>query len=188
MARHSIYFSPPTLPIRKNWKRKAWPRRGARISMPSGKLYCGRGTIPAWTFARRPRCIARPSGYIKLRLLIRSMHRTAALRKKHCAKAGGVRQRERSFGVGRKYFASGGICRIRKCDAGILAFSLVLSPAMKGRGRTSTIPENLYMPIEQGAVVLLSSKNQQPPNNFLPTLSRPAQPRCWNVTDLCSHE
>ena len=58
-------------------------------------------------------------------------------------------------------------------DAGILAFSLVLSPAMKGRGRTSTIPENLYIPIEQGAVVLLSSKNQQAAEQFLAYIKSP---------------
>lgn len=59
-------------------------------------------------------------------------------------------------------------------DAGILALSLVLSPSMKGEGRMSTIPENLYKPIEQGAVVLLASKNQQGAKQFLEYIKLPS--------------
>jgi|SRR5665213_168943 len=59
-------------------------------------------------------------------------------------------------------------------DAGILALSLVLSPAMKGQGRTSPIPGNLYAPIEQGAVVLQSAKNPQAARQFLDYVKLPA--------------
>jgi molybdate transport system substrate-binding protein len=59
-------------------------------------------------------------------------------------------------------------------DAGILALSLVLSPAMKGQGRTITIPENLYIPIEQGAIVLLASKNLKGAQEFLDYMKLPA--------------
>jgi molybdate transport system substrate-binding protein len=59
-------------------------------------------------------------------------------------------------------------------DVGILALSLVLSPAMKGEGRTSQIPENLYAPIEQGAVVLHASKNPQAAQQFLSYIKLPA--------------
>lgn len=59
-------------------------------------------------------------------------------------------------------------------DAGILALSLVLSPAMKGQGRTWLIPENLYAPIEQGAVVLKTSKNPQAAQQFLNYIKLPA--------------
>ncbi|HTC65043.1 MAG TPA: molybdate ABC transporter substrate-binding protein [Candidatus Saccharimonadales bacterium] len=58
-------------------------------------------------------------------------------------------------------------------DAGILALSLVLSPTMKDKGRSWNIPENLYAPIEQGAVVVLSSKNQQGAKNFLEYIKLP---------------
>jgi molybdate transport system substrate-binding protein len=58
-------------------------------------------------------------------------------------------------------------------DAGILALSLVLSPTMKDKGRSWNIPENLYAPIEQGAVVVLSSKNQQGARNFLEYIKLP---------------
>jgi molybdate transport system substrate-binding protein len=59
-------------------------------------------------------------------------------------------------------------------DAGILALSLVLSPAMKGQGRTAEIPENLYAPIEQGAVVLKAVKNPQGAQEFLSYIKLPA--------------
>ncbi|HWF14094.1 MAG TPA: molybdate ABC transporter substrate-binding protein [Candidatus Acidoferrales bacterium] len=59
-------------------------------------------------------------------------------------------------------------------DAGILALSLVLSPSMKGEGRTSTIPGSLYKPIEQGAVVLLASKNQHGAKQFLEYIKLPS--------------
>jgi molybdate transport system substrate-binding protein len=59
-------------------------------------------------------------------------------------------------------------------DAGIIALSLALSPAMKDQGRTVQIPENLYAPIEQGAVVLKSSKNPQAAQQFLSYIKRPA--------------
>jgi molybdate transport system substrate-binding protein len=59
-------------------------------------------------------------------------------------------------------------------DVGVLALSLVLSPTMKDKGRFWNIPENLYAPIEQGAVVVLSSKNQQAAKDFLEYVKLPA--------------
>jgi molybdate transport system substrate-binding protein len=58
-------------------------------------------------------------------------------------------------------------------EASILALSLVLSPAMKGQGRMSQIPENLYAPIEQGAVVLKAAKNPQGAQEFLTYIKSP---------------
>jgi molybdate transport system substrate-binding protein len=59
-------------------------------------------------------------------------------------------------------------------DVGILALSLALSPTIKDKGRSWNIPENLYSPIEQGAVVVLSSKNQQGAKQFLEYIKLPA--------------
>ena len=59
-------------------------------------------------------------------------------------------------------------------DAGILALSLVLSPAMKDKGRSWDIPENLYAPLQQGAVVMLTSKNPQGAKRFLEYVKTPA--------------
>jgi molybdate transport system substrate-binding protein len=59
-------------------------------------------------------------------------------------------------------------------DAGILALSLVVSPAMKGQGRTTQIPDNLYTPIKQGAVILQASKNPQAAQRFLSYVQAPA--------------
>lgn len=52
-------------------------------------------------------------------------------------------------------------------DAGILALSLVVSPAMKDKGRAWNIPENLYAPIEQGAVAVRAAANPQGARQFL---------------------
>jgi molybdate transport system substrate-binding protein len=59
-------------------------------------------------------------------------------------------------------------------DAGIVALSLALSPAMKNQGRAWNIPENLYMPIEQGAVVLRAAGNPQGARQFLDYIKTPA--------------
>ncbi len=59
-------------------------------------------------------------------------------------------------------------------DAGILALSLVLSPALKDKGRYFQIPDNLYSPIQQGAVVVRASKNQQSAQAFLDYIKTPA--------------
>jgi molybdate transport system substrate-binding protein len=60
-------------------------------------------------------------------------------------------------------------------DAGILALSLVLSPALQDKGRYFQIPENLYSPIQQGVVVVRASKNQQSAQAFLDFIKTPAE-------------
>jgi molybdate transport system substrate-binding protein len=59
-------------------------------------------------------------------------------------------------------------------DAGILALSLVVSPTMKDKGRTWNIPENLYTPIQQGAVVVRAAANPQGARQFLDYIRMPA--------------
>jgi molybdate transport system substrate-binding protein len=59
-------------------------------------------------------------------------------------------------------------------EVGILALSLALSPTLKDKGRSWNIPGNLYTPIEQGAVVVLSSRNQQGARKFLEYIQLPA--------------
>jgi len=59
-------------------------------------------------------------------------------------------------------------------DVGVLSLSLVLSPLLKGRGRTWNIPENLYSPIQQGAVVVLGSQNPRGAQQFLAFIKSPA--------------
>lgn len=46
-------------------------------------------------------------------------------------------------------------------DAGILALSLVLSPGMKDQGRYFEIPQELYPPLQQGAIILSHSKHRE---------------------------
>jgi molybdate transport system substrate-binding protein len=59
-------------------------------------------------------------------------------------------------------------------DAGIVALSLVVSPAMKDKGRAWNIPENLYAAIQQGVVVVRASKNPQGANQFLDYIKLPS--------------
>jgi molybdate transport system substrate-binding protein len=59
-------------------------------------------------------------------------------------------------------------------DAGILALSLAASPAMKDDGRYEAIPEDLYTPIEQGAVVTRAAPNPKGARMFLDYTKIPA--------------
>ena len=58
-------------------------------------------------------------------------------------------------------------------DAGILALSLALAPAMKDKGRYVEIPATDYPPIIQAAVILKSSHNQQLANQFMKFIKQP---------------
>ena len=59
-------------------------------------------------------------------------------------------------------------------DIGIVALSLALAPALKGKGRYVEIPTETYPPIEQAAVVLKSSTNKETARQFLDFLKTPA--------------
>jgi molybdate transport system substrate-binding protein len=59
-------------------------------------------------------------------------------------------------------------------DAGIVALSLVLSPAMKDIGRAWNIPENLYTPIQQGVVAVRAAANPQGARQFLDYIKMPS--------------
>ncbi len=52
-------------------------------------------------------------------------------------------------------------------DAGLVALSLALSPAMKTSGRYVEIPQSAYPPIEQAAVIVKSSKQKENARRFL---------------------
>ena len=53
------------------------------------------------------------------------------------------------------------------CDAGIVALSLALAPAMKTAGQYWEIPAVAHPPLEQGAVILKSSTHQESAKQFL---------------------
>ena len=59
-------------------------------------------------------------------------------------------------------------------DAGILALSLAVSPELKEKGRFSSVPENLYAPIQQGVVLLRAAQNPQGARAFLDYVKTPA--------------
>lgn len=52
-------------------------------------------------------------------------------------------------------------------DVGIVALSLVLGPAMKDRGSYFVVPEKLYPPLQQAAVILKSSQHQALARRFI---------------------
>ncbi|ULA60634.1 MAG: Molybdenum ABC transporter, periplasmic molybdenum-binding protein ModA [Nitrospira sp.] len=53
------------------------------------------------------------------------------------------------------------------CDVGIIALSLAMAPAMKSAGNYWEIPADHHTPLEQGAVVMKQSKNQEIAKQFL---------------------
>ena len=59
------------------------------------------------------------------------------------------------------------------CDVGIIALSLALAPAMKSAGSYWEIPAEAHPPLEQGAVILKQSKNQELARSFLSFLQGP---------------
>lgn len=58
-------------------------------------------------------------------------------------------------------------------DAGILALSLAVAPALKSSGVYAEIPPTLHPPIRQGAVVLTASRHQAAARRFLDFMKRP---------------
>ncbi len=58
-------------------------------------------------------------------------------------------------------------------DAGILALSLALAPAMKSAGRFVEIPAGDYPPLVQAGVILKSSRNKELASQFLKFLKEP---------------
>lgn len=58
-------------------------------------------------------------------------------------------------------------------DAGIVALSLALSPAMKSAGRYIEVPASDYTPIEQAAVILKSSKEKATAALFIDYVRNP---------------
>ncbi len=53
------------------------------------------------------------------------------------------------------------------CDIGVIALSLALAPTMKAAGTYWEIPSEAHPPLEQGAAILKSSKQQKTAQQFL---------------------
>ena len=58
-------------------------------------------------------------------------------------------------------------------DVGIIALSLALSPALKASGSHVQVPESLYSPIQQAAIVLASSRQKAIARQFVEMLKTP---------------
>jgi len=59
------------------------------------------------------------------------------------------------------------------CDIGVIALSLAMAPAMKTKGSYWEIPAEAHPPLEQGAVILKSSKQQESAKQFLDFIKGP---------------
>jgi molybdate transport system substrate-binding protein len=59
------------------------------------------------------------------------------------------------------------------CDIGIIALSLAIAPAMKSKGTYWEIPAEAHPSLEQGAVILKSSKQQESAKQFLEIIKGP---------------
>lgn len=59
------------------------------------------------------------------------------------------------------------------CDVGIIALSLALAPAMQSAGGYWQIPAEAHPPLEQGAVILKQSKNQDAARQFVSFMQSP---------------
>ena len=58
-------------------------------------------------------------------------------------------------------------------DVGMIALSLALGPSLKGGGTYFEVPESWHPPIEQGAVVIASSKQKMQARQFIEYLKQP---------------
>lgn len=58
-------------------------------------------------------------------------------------------------------------------DVGIVALSLAVAPSMKSKGRYVEVPTDAYPAIQQGAVVLKSSRNKDLAKQFLAYIKTP---------------
>jgi molybdate transport system substrate-binding protein len=59
------------------------------------------------------------------------------------------------------------------CEAGIVALSLALAPTMKASGQYWEVPAEAHPPIEQGAVILKTARNQLRAKEFMEFLKGP---------------
>ena len=59
------------------------------------------------------------------------------------------------------------------CDIGIIALSLAIAPAMKSKGRYWEVPAEAHPALDQGAVILKSSKQQESARQFLEFIKGP---------------
>lgn len=59
------------------------------------------------------------------------------------------------------------------CDVGIIALSLAMAPVMKSAGSYWLIPAEAHPPLEQGAVIMKQSKQQDAARHFLQFIQSP---------------
>jgi molybdate transport system substrate-binding protein len=79
----------------------------------------------------------------------------------------------RKFVLGENISQAAQFAQSGNTDAGLIALSLALAPAMRASGHYVEIPASYHPPIEQAAVVLRSSRQPDVARQFLAFLQRP---------------
>jgi molybdate transport system substrate-binding protein len=84
---------------------------------------------------------------------------------------------QRKFVLGENISQAAQFAQSGSADAGVLALSLALTPALKSSGTYVELPESWYPPIEQAAVVLASSRQKPLARQFIEYLKTPGSVR-----------
>src|SRR5215470_7079335 len=79
----------------------------------------------------------------------------------------------RKFVLGENISQAAQFVQSGNADAGLIALSLALAPAMRSTGHYVDIPESYHPRIEQAAVVISTSRQQEVARQFLTFLRRP---------------
>jgi molybdate transport system substrate-binding protein len=96
--------------------------------------------------------------------------RAAVAAMEHAQVYGGVKDR---LVLGENISQAAQFIESGACGVGIIALSLAMAPAMSTAGRYWEIPAEAHPPLEQGAVVMKQSKNQELARSFLGFLQGP---------------
>ncbi len=69
----------------------------------------------------------------------------------------------------------------KNTDVGLVSYSLLLTPELKGKGKLSLIPQSCYKPIVQGAAVIKATKDKNATFRFFNFLYSPQAIGIWKA-------
>jgi molybdate transport system substrate-binding protein len=146
---------------------------GAGLALPNTRVLYGLGRITLWMSPNSfcdPRretwkCLADPS--VKKIAIANPAHAPYGRAAVSALRAAGLYgQLKDKLVLGENISQAAQFVQSGNAQAGIIAYSLVLSPAMRN-GKWWEIPASLHPAIEQSAVVLKAAENQQAAREFL---------------------
>ncbi len=158
-----------------------YPERLARegFAVPDSLLRYARGTLVLWVSNRLG--IDPAQG---LQLLLRpEVHKIAMANPAHAPYGQAAESALRSSGLydrlkpklilGENISQTAQFVQSGNAEAGLLALSLTHGPAMESQGKYRAVPDALYPPLDQAAVLLKSSTHQAEGRKFLEFLASP---------------